>query len=221
MLKPKRKITRKEIRRDPFLETIDKLESTFEKNKKTFLNVVLGLIAIALITNFLLEKQNVKNIDSNSALGVAMVAFENRDYENAKFQFESIISEFSGTAAFDIANFYLGRIYFENNDFEESESFLNTFINSGNPEILYIGAIKMLAHISLQNRQFDKAIKLLDSVSRKISINNSIELKLIKAHILIGQGKNDKAKILIDEIMSQEKLPLHLKKRSEELIGMM
>ena len=221
MLKPKRKITRKEIRRDPFLETIDKLESTFEKNKKTFLNVVLGLIAIALITNFLLEKQNVKNIDSNSALGVAMVAFENRDYENAKFQFESIISEFSGTAAFDIANFYLGRIYFENNDFEKSESFLNTFINSGNPEILYIGAIKMLAHISLQNRQFDKAIKLLDSVSRKISINNSIELKLIKAHILIGQGKNDKAKILIDEIMSQEKLPLHLKKRSEELIGMM
>ena len=37
MLKPQRKITRKEIKRDPFLETIDKIEYNFEQNKKTYL----------------------------------------------------------------------------------------------------------------------------------------------------------------------------------------
>ena len=221
MLKPKRKITRKEIKRDPFLETIDKLENTFEKNKKTFLNIVLGLIATAFVINFLLKKQNQKNVDSNSALGVAIVAFENKDYENAKFQFESIISEFKGTSAFSIANFYMGKIYFENNEFVKSESFLNTFISSGETEILYLGAIKMLIHIAIENSQYDKAIKLLDNGSRKLTKNESIELKLMKILVLKDQGRIDIAKSLLDEIILEEKLPPHIQQKSEEIIGMM
>ena len=171
MLKPKRKITRKEIKRDPFLETIDKLENSFEKNKKTFLNIVLAIIAGVFIINFLINKQNQKNIDSNSALGVAMLAFENKDYDNAKFQFESIISEFQGTTAFGAANFYLGKIYFESNEFVKSESFLNNFISYADTEILHLGAIKMLSHIALQNNHYDKAIRLLDNGLRKMSKN--------------------------------------------------
>ena len=130
MLKPKRKITRKEIKRDPFLETIDKVENSFEQNKKTFLNISLAIIAGIFIFNFFLKKQDQKNVDSNSALGLAMVAFENGDYENARFQFETIVSDFDGTSAYNIANFYLGKIYFENNELLESESFLNVFIKS-------------------------------------------------------------------------------------------
>ena len=221
MLKPKRKITRKEIKRDPFLETIDKLENSFEKNKKTFLNIVLAIIAGVFIINFLINKQNQKNIDSNSALGVAMLAFENKDYDNAKFQFESIISEFQGTTAFGAANFYLGKIYFESNEFVKSESFLNNFISYADTEILYLGAIKMLSHIALQNNHYDKAIKLLDNGIKKMSKNNSIELKLIKTVVLKGQGKTNIAKSLLDQIISEEKLPQHLKQKSEELIGMM
>ena len=221
MLKPKRKITKQDIKRDPFLETIDKLEYSFEKNKKTFLNIVLAIIAGGFIVNFLLKKQAQKNIDSNSALGVAMVAFENRDYENAKFQFETIISEFDGTTAFNTANFYLGRIYFENNEFEKSESFLNTFMISGEPQILYLGAIKMLTYIAVKNNHYDKAVKLLDDGSEKISKSDYIELKLIKALVLRDQGKTDMAKSLIDEIILEKKLPRHLKQKSEEISAMM
>ena len=221
MLKPKRKITRKEIKRDPFLETIDKIENSYEKNKKIFLNFIIALVAGVFIINFILKKQDQKNIDSNSALGIAMVAFENRDYENAKFQFESIISDFNGTTAFSAANFYLGKIYFESSDFVKSESFLNTFINSGKTEILYLGAIKMLTNIAMQNREYDKAIKLLDSGSKNVSKNDYIELKLIKTLVLKNQGNTDKAKSLLDEIISEKKLPRALKQKSEELIGMM
>jgi len=221
MLKPKRKIMKREIKRDPFLETIDNLENSFEQNKKTFLNIALCLVAGIFIINFLLKKQEQKSTDSNSALGLAMVAFENEDFENAKFQFESIISEFGGTVAFSTANFFLGKIYFENNDFVKSESFLNTFISFGDPEILYFGAIKMLSHIALQNNQYDKAIKLLDNGSKNVSKNESIELKLIKTLVFKDQGEIDEAKNLLNEIISQEKLPIHLKQKSEELIGMM
>ena len=61
----------------------------------------------------------------------------------------------------------------------------------------------------------------MDNSLKKVSKNDSIELKLIKTIVLKDQGKTDKAKRLLNEIIAEEKLPRHLKEKSEELIGMM
>ena len=222
MLKPQRKITRKEIKRDPFLETIDKIEYNFEQNKKNYLYIALGIIAVIISVNVLLNKQVQKDIDSNSALGMALVAFDNEDYENAKFQFESILSDFSGTNSFNIANYYLGKISFENNELIIAESYLNEYLNNSEPDILIPGTIKILSNIALKNNEFDKAIKLLDRGLR-LGLDNNIsnEFKLLKVSILINQDKVEIAQYILNEILLEKKLPIHLKQRSEELIGMM
>jgi predicted negative regulator of RcsB-dependent stress response len=222
MLKPQRKITRKEIKRDPFLETIDKIEYNFEQNRKTYLYIALGLIAVIISANFLLNKQSQKDIDSNSALGIALVAFDNEDYENAKFQFETILSDFSGTNSSNIANYYLGKISFENNDLTKAESYLNEYLNNSEPDILIPGTIKILSNIALKNNEFDKAIKLLDRGLR-LGLDNNIsnEFKLLKVSILIEQDKIEIAQNILNEILLEKKLPIHLKQHSEELIGMM
>ena len=222
MLKPQRKITRKEIKRDPFLETIDKIEYNFEQNKKTYLNIALGIIAVIIIVNVLLNKQGQKDIDSNSALGIALVAFDNEDYENAKFQFETILSDFSGTNSSNIANYYLGKISFENNELIKAESYLNEYLNNSEPNILIPGTIKILSNIALKNNEFDEAIKLLDRGLR-LGLDNNIsnEFKLLKVSILIEQDKVEIAQNILNEILLEKKLPIHLKQRSEELIGMM
>jgi len=222
MLKPQRKITRKEIKRDPFLETIDKIEYNFEQNKKTYLYIALGLIAVIISVNILLNKQGQKDIDSNSALGMALVAFDNKDYENAKFQFESILSDFSGTNSSNIANYYLGKISFEKNELIKAESYLNEYFNNSEPDIFIPGTIRILSNIALKNNEFDKAIKLLDrGVDLGLDNNISNELKLLKVSILIEQDKVEIAQNIINEILLEKKLPIHLKQRSEELIGMM
>ena len=222
MLKPQRKITRKEIKRDHFLETIDKIEYNFEQNKKTYLYIALGLIAVIISVNVLLNKQVQKDIDSNSALGTALVAFDNEDYENAKFQFETILSDFSGTNSSNIANYYLGKISFENNELIIAESYLNEYLNDSEPDILIPGTIKILSNIALKNNEFDKAIKLLDRGLR-LGLDNNIsnEIKLLKVSIFIEQDKTEIAQKILNEIFLEKKLPIHLKQQSEELIGMM
>ena len=222
MLKPKRKITRKEIKKDPFLESIDKLENNFEQNKKTYLNIAIGLIASVLVINILLNKQSQKNIDSNSDLGMALVAFDNEDYDNAKFQFETIVSEYSGTNSSNVANYYLGKISFENDDLDKSKTYLNAYLKDPEPDILIPGAIKMLSNIALKSSEYDKAIKLLDRGIR-LDLNSDIinDFKLLKVSILKDQGKPEIAQNILDKILKEEKLPNHLKRLSEELIGMM
>ena len=222
MLKPQRKITRKEIKRDPFLETVDKIEYNFEQNKKTYLKIALGIIAVIIFVNFLFNKQSQKDFDSNSALGIALVAFDNEDYENAKFQFETILLDFSGTNSSNIANYYLGKISFENNELIKAESYLNEYLNNSEPDMLIPGTIKILSNIALKNNEFDKAIKLLDRGLRLgLDNNSSNEFKLLKVSIFIEQDKVEIAQYILNEILLEKKLPIHLKQRSEELIGKM
>ena len=222
MLKPKRKITRKEIKRDPFLETIDKIEYNFEQNKKIYLNIAIGVIGGIFLINILLNKQEQKDIDSNSALGVALVAFDNADYDNAKFQFENIVSDYSGTNSSNVANYYLGKIYFDEKDLNKSEEYLNKYLNDAEPNVLVPGAIKILSSIALNNSEFDNALKLLDKGIR-LNLNANIinDFKLLKVSILKEQGKLEIALNILNNILSDESLPNHIKQRSEELMGMM
>jgi outer membrane PBP1 activator LpoA protein len=74
----------------------------------------------------------------------------------------------------------------------------------------------------LKNNEFDKAIKLLDRGLR-LGLDNNIsnEFKLLKVSIFIEQDKTEIAQKILNEILIEKKLPIHLKQQSEELIGMM
>ena len=138
-----------------------------------------------------------------------MVAFDNQDYENAKFQFETIVSDFSGTNSFNIANYYLGKISFENNELIIAESYLNEYLNNSEPDILIPGTIKILSNIALKNNEFDEAIKLLDRGLR-LGLDNNIsnEFKLLKVSVLIEQDKVEISQYILNEILLEKILQL-------------
>ena len=50
MLRPKKKITRKEIQRDPFLESVDQAQAHLEDNRSLYLKIGIGLIAVLLLS---------------------------------------------------------------------------------------------------------------------------------------------------------------------------
>ena len=106
MLKPKKKITKKEIRRDPFLESIDKAQAHISESRTTYMKVALGLIAVLIGYNVITEKRSQKNLDANAALGKAMVALDRGDVNNAQFQLETVITEFNGTAGAELAGYH-------------------------------------------------------------------------------------------------------------------
>ena len=222
MLKPKRKITKKEIKRDPFLETIDKLENSFEQNKKTFLNVVLVLIAGIFIINFLLKKQDQKNIDSNSALGVAMVAFENKDYENAKFQFETISSNYEGTESEIFSNYYLGKIAFELGEFDKAKFLLNDFLDNAEKATFVCGAIKQLVDIHFNENDFQKSLDII-AKAKKFDLNNisKFELKLLKINTLIKMNDLQGAKIEVGKVLNSKNLPSNIEQKINEFEGLL
>ena len=221
MLKPKRKITRKEIKKDPLLETIDSIEVKFEKNKKTYGNIAI-LVFLVLIGGYIFtNKQNQNKIDSNSALGLAMVAYSNMDYENAKFQFESIKSNFVNTSSANTSSYFLGKIAYENSDFINSSLHLNDFLKYSDDDILVCGAIKLLTEISLKNNNLEEALRYLDKATKyKFSNSLMFDLELMKVSTFLFMGDSKNGKVILEKIENQKDLPSHIKQRVEEFYGM-
>ena len=150
MLKPSRKILRKEIKKDPFLETFEKIENGFQDNRKTVINVLIFFVAIIITGSIYINNQNEIKLESSSAFGAALVAYSNLDYDNAKFQFESISSTYDGTESAIFSKYYLGKIAYESGDLNGAKLFLNDFLENTKDAILVCGAIKLLVDISFQ-----------------------------------------------------------------------
>ena len=221
MLKPKKKITKKEIKRDPFLETVDKIEYSIEKNKNTYINIVIGIIVMLVGGNLFLKNQIDKENSANSTLGLALVAFDNGDFENAKFQLESILLDYSNSKSANVANYYLGKIAFENKDFSNSMVYLDRFFNSGKLDILIPGAVKMLSNIELKNNNKEKAISYInEGINNSKSVNAKIDLNLYKALVLIKEENKKLALNVLEVLNNDYDLSVNQKRLYEELIGM-
>jgi predicted negative regulator of RcsB-dependent stress response len=222
MLKPQRKITRNEIKRDPLLETLERIESGFENNKKTVTNV--GVFLIATVIGFYIIYNNSKQneLESNSAFGIAMIAYTNNDYKNAKFQFETILSNFDDTDGSDIANYFLGKIAYKNNNYDDANLYLNNYLNSASEPLMACGAIKLLHSISSQKSNYNESIDILKK-GNKFNLSEGSKLELQVLEIITDIKLNDfaNARKKLDKILKLKNIPQSIRLQADELSGMM
>ena len=206
MLKPSRKILRKEIKKDPLLDYLEKLENGFEENRKTIINILIFFVAIIIIGSIYINNQNKIELESSSAFGAALVAYSNSDYDNAKFQFESISSNYEGTENENFSNYYLGRIAYELGKFDEAKFLLNDFLDNAEKATFVCGAIKQLVDISFYENDFLKSLDII-ATANNFDINNAsrLELKLLKINTLIKMNDLQGAKTEVEKILNSKK----------------
>tara|TARA_Y100001958_G_scaffold149653_1_gene132515 strand:- start:919 stop:1596 length:678 start_codon:yes stop_codon:yes gene_type:complete len=222
MLKPSRKILKKEVKKDPFLETFEKIQNGFEENKKTLINVLFFFVAIIVTVSIFINKKNKMDLEARSAFGAALVAYSNLDYDNAKFQFESISSNYEGTESEIFSNYYLGRIAYELGNFDEAELLLDDFLDNTEKAALVCGAIKQLVDIYFNENDFLKSLDIIEK-AKKFDINyfSKLELKLLKIKTLIKMNDLKGAKIELGEILNSKNLPPNIEERINELEGLL
>ena len=68
MLKPKKNITKKDIQKDPLLETIDKFQAKVEKNKQFYSKIIICLLSILILISFLVRNNQINKLKSAKAL---------------------------------------------------------------------------------------------------------------------------------------------------------
>ncbi|MAE10168.1 MAG: hypothetical protein CMF78_03125 [Candidatus Marinimicrobia bacterium] len=220
MLKPKPKFTKKEMKKDPLLETINTGFEKYNKHKSMIFRAGIGIIALIVIIVFLFNRQGSQQKPADILLGNALVSMDTGDIENAQFQFEILSDEHGSTKSGKTSNYYLGSIYFDKSDYDNAKTYLERFINSASENILLSSGHFMLSNIYKRESNQDKEEEHLELAVKFSSIpHNRHSLELALAELYVDKGTEEMAMEIVQKILNLENISSSNKKKAEELFG--
>mgnify|MGYP001177551072 CR=1 FL=1 len=220
MLKPRKKITRKEIKKDPVLERVANTYSFIQDKQKILVQISFGIAIGFILFSIWNNHAQKKDKESSYIFTKALVAWQTGDVDNAQFYFESIIDEFGVTDNGKIAHYWLGLISYNTGDSESSAEYLKQFVKFGKADILLPNAYRLLANLSINNEDNEKAHTYFKKAI-KYSMGEIEEMnhKLNLAEFYLIQERVEEAKAIILPILDTKDLSSSLKTRAEELSG--
>ena len=220
MLRPKKKITKKEIQRDPFLETVDQAQAHLEENRSRYLQIGIVILAILIGFNVLSNNSQNANEEASSSLGDALLTLDLNDQTTAKFQLETVINEYENTTSASLAEYYLGKMSYDNSDNVNAEKYLSSYLNDNPKGFLAPSASIILADIFVSKEDFETGIVLLDNcIKNTKSIKDLRQLKIRKAEYYLHNGQKSEAKLIIERLLLEEDLSTLNKQVSQEIMG--
>lgn len=220
MLKPKAKFTKKEMKRDPLLETINTVFEKYNEHKSMIFRAGIGIIALTVIIIFLFNRQGSQQKPADILLGNALVSMDTGDIENAQFQFELLTDDHGSTRSGKTSNYYLGSIYFDKSDYDNAKTYLERFINSASENILLSSGHFMLSNIYKRESNQDKEEEHLELAVKFSSIpHNRHSLELALAELYVDKGTEEMAMEIVQKILNLENISSGNKKKAEELSG--
>ncbi len=140
MLKPKKKILKKEIKKDPVLEKLSQVEHFVREQGKTLSYVLIAALVIVVLSIAMIRSKSNANKEAVGELGIAEMALAVGDVENAIVQFEALIEKNSGTKSAGMATLMLAATYISKDDFENAELNYRKYIDDYGHDDMFVAA---------------------------------------------------------------------------------
>ena len=160
MLKPQKKITKKEIKEDKFVKFALETKAYLEENSKQ-VSIVLGAILIIVIGYLFYSYQHGQTMEKASALlGEAQAEYQNLNNSKAKKLLTELIDQYSGTRPANQGLLLLANIYFNENNTEEAVKYFQQFIDSyGDDDFLMASGYAGYAACLEKQKKYAEAAK--------------------------------------------------------------
>ena len=160
MLKPKKKITKKELKEDKFVKYTLQAKTYLDENSKQVFIVVASVLTVIVLIILFVYVQKSKTEEAQSQLGIAQVEYSNMNYTKAINRLEKLINEYSGTEEADQGLFLLANILYQQEKYEEAKTNFQEFIDSySGSNILFASGLAGLASCYEFEKNYAEAAK--------------------------------------------------------------
>lgn len=117
-----------------------------------------------------------------------------------------VTQDYPGTRAERLGKLRLARMSYEQGDYPKALSYADEFINGWNrKDSFYWQACLIVASAHINQKAPAKALPLLDECMNSASTELKDQASLLKASVLLSQGKDDEAKRVIDAVSDNYK----------------
>jgi predicted negative regulator of RcsB-dependent stress response len=184
------------------------------------LKVVLAFTVVVIGLNYITRNKSISTSKSNTDLGKALISVENKDYDDAKFQFQRIIDDFPKSENTNLANYYIGKILHEQESFERSKSHLGFYLDNKSNDLLTQSAVLMMSDIYFRENNFKESMSWLTkySISKSTSYHKNMIL-IQKAKVLYKLGDDKLFREIVNSILEKKDLTSRQQLLAEELFS--
>jgi len=159
MLKPRKRISKKQLKEDKLVTFYFKASDWLQENSQYLLwGAVVLVLATAGAVYFFYTSANAER-DASVELSKATRSFENTDYQNAIAQLSNLVDNYGGTNSGKIGRFYLANSFYMTKDYENAEKNYKKFISvfSGDEHFLAAAEGGVAATLEQRNRPAEAA----------------------------------------------------------------
>jgi tetratricopeptide (TPR) repeat protein len=128
MLKPKKKISKKEIKEDRLVTSYFEATTWYQTNKKIVNGVLTGVVVLAIVVVAYMNNVSSNDMKATTELGKVLTYYDQGKYDlaiNGNLQdnirgLQSIVDDYGSTKAGELAGFYLANSYFSQGDYDKA-----------------------------------------------------------------------------------------------------
>jgi len=166
MLKPKKKITKQELKEDKFVKFSLLAKTYVDENYQTIMRSALAIGVLIILFVFYYYNAQETDREANSQLGIAAIEYANGNLKKASERLVRLIEEYDGTDATDQGMFILANIYFQQKKYADAQTYYDKFIgNYTGSSILLASGYAGLAACEEVNANFSEAADLYEQAA--------------------------------------------------------
>ncbi len=204
MLKPKKRLTKKELKEDKLVTFYYQASNFFETHRMLIYGVTLGLIVLIAAFYYLNRSSAQATEESSLKFYKARQVFERGNFGNSIEVFEELVSDYSGTRYGKLARFYLAQSYFNTGDYQKAEVEYDEFISlyDDMPHLVAAAWGGLAACAEAQDR-WAEAARLYEKGAKKYPDTVFVPAYYLEAAQAYRQaGETETAKALCQKIIS-------------------
>lgn len=205
MLKPRKRLTKKEIKQDSFVIWTLKATDFVERYTRHILYCVLGLVVIVAVVVSYSKWRVQKETKAASILAEARAAQTDTTRSGKERQstlLRKVASDFKGTHSGDEAMILLADLAYDSGRYEEARSQYERYLRSGGNDLLQYSAMTGVAACLEQQQKLDEASLQYQKIADKSPKAFYAPIALLSAgRCYRVAGKVEDARRILDRVV--------------------
>lgn len=219
MLRARKRISKKELKHDPMLEFIFKVEM-FVRNRSRELGYgAIGVVALLIVGIMMMNSKSEAEVDAAAAVGIAQFKFMLGDFQDAIVRLEDALRKYPGTEAATQGLFYLGSANYQAENKDDAEKYFREFLDEGSDDALLVAsAYAGIAAVREDNQDYTAAAEYYKKAVTKAESQFQVEMYTISAvRNFHKSGSKEIALELIADMLDDDKVSFEAKNNAEFL----
>jgi tetratricopeptide (TPR) repeat protein len=140
MLKPRKKITKKELKEDKFVIYTIKAKEYVENNARRIMWMAITVLAVILVFSYFSRSKRTANLEASALFSEASLAMSQGNIQQGETQIKQLIENYQGVEAAGQGCFFLAKYYWQESDFENAKIYFSLYLDDSTDDPLFTAA---------------------------------------------------------------------------------